>query len=214
MFTGLIEEVGRLRERKAGGARLRIEAPGMAGELEAGESVAVCGACLTIVGRDHRSFEVDVSPESRKRTRLDRIEIGALLNLERALALGGRLGGHLVTGHVDGIGRLVERRRQGNSTLLRISAPQGLMPLIVEKGSIAVDGISLTVNALRTDSFELMIIPLSLEETNLGSISPGDELHLETDLIGKYVARLLGERSGKPDSEVLSLKALESAGFL
>ncbi len=194
MFTGLVEGVGKITEtrRLAEGLRLGLAPPFEVEELALGESVSVSGACLTVVRIQGRAFQVDVSPETLARSTLSVKKAGDPVNLERALRLGDRLGGHLVTGHVDALGALKERREGPKHLELTFELPESLVPLVIEKGSIAVDGVSLTVNAVRDQAFTVNIIPYTAKDTTLGGLKIGDSVNLETDIIGKYVVRLLG----------------------
>jgi len=199
MFTGLIYEVGSIErmEPQAGGAgkTLTIRAPKMVGDgLVHGESISVDGCCLTVVGQGAGTFRVEASPETLARTALGDYKSGSKVNLERALALGDRLGGHMVLGHVDGIGKIVSKKETGAFLELWIEAPASIEPWLIEKGSVAVDGISLTVNALEDARFSLMLIPETQAATTLAGKAVGAKVNLEGDLIGKYVARLLGRR--------------------
>ena len=205
MFTGIIQTVGRLEERRpsGSGARLTIATPRQLPGLVVGESVAVNGACLTVTSLAAKRFAVDVSPETLRRTTLGGIAGGTRINLERALRLGDRLGGHLVQGHVDGVGRLAAIRSEGDWRAYRFQVPAALAPYIVTKGSIAVDGVSLTVAACRDASFTVALIPHTLAQTTLGDRRPGDRVNLEADVMLKQVAALLRssasrERKTKP----------------
>jgi riboflavin synthase len=194
MFTGLIEGTGTLLriERHGADSGMVIRADYTMGGLVLGESIAVSGACLTVVSFQGDVFTADVSAETLSRTTLGRKQPGSRLNLERALRLGDRLGGHLVSGHVDGIGSLRDRYREGRSWRLVFDAPQDLTRYIIEKGSIAVDGISLTVNGCDENGFDVNIIPHTAQATTLENLQIGDAVNLETDLIGKYVEKMLG----------------------
>lgn len=197
MFTGLIEEVGSVAGKalRGGEARLRIackmgvgsDAPG--GPLAMGESISVDGACLTVVAIHADGFEIDASAETLARTTLGGLTVGAGVNLERAMPLGGRMGGHLVTGHVDGVGALVSRSPSGDSTVMTFSFPAELARFIAEKGSICVSGTSLTVNAVTADTFSVTIIPHTLKMTTLGALVAGTRVNLEIDLVARYVLR-------------------------
>ena len=198
MFTGLIEEVGRVRAlvRRGGGARITVEAVRILEDVREGDSVAVDGACLTVAALDPTGFQADVSPETLERTTLGEFGPGRPVNLERALAAGGRLGGHLVTGHVDGVGVLAGRRRRGNALILTLEAPAEVLAVSVAKGSVAVDGVSLTLNHVGEGTFSVAVIPHTAARTTLGDKAVGSRVNLESDLIGKYVARLLGRWAG------------------
>lgn len=214
MFTGLIERMGVIKglTRKGSGAKLEISSAPGPYEVASGDSVAVDGLCLTAVAVSKDGFTVDVSGESLDRSTLKSARAGTRVNLERALRLGDRLGGHLVSGHIDATGRISERRAEGGFTRLVVSAPAQVMAQIIEKGSIAVDGVSLTVNAFKDDRFEMMIIPETLDRTTLGFKKTGDEVNLESDLIGKYVARLLGKKPAAGDEALM--KKLMEHGFI
>ncbi len=190
MFTGLIEGVGQLAERTptSGGIRLRIVAP-MASELLPGDSLAVNGVCLTVILAERGEIHADVGPETVRVTTLGGIEPGTPVNLERPLRADQRFGGHFVQGHVDAVGHVEELRQESDFHWLTVSFPSALAPLIVHKGSIAVDGISLTVAGLGVDRFDIMVIPFTMQHTNLGHIRLRDRVNLECDMVGKYVVR-------------------------
>jgi riboflavin synthase len=213
MFTGLVEGVGEITEmrRMAEGLRLAVAPPFPVAELTLGESVAVSGACLTVVKMEGRAFLVEVSPETLARSTLSDKKVGDRVNMERALRLGDRLGGHLVTGHVDGPGVLRERKAGPEHLALSFEMPASLAPLVIEKGSIAVDGVSLTVNAVYDHTFAVNIIPFTAKDTTLADLKVGDRVNLETDIIGKYVARLLGPHLAKTG---LTEEFLARHGFL
>jgi riboflavin synthase len=196
MFTGLIEGLGRLAERTptSGGIRLRIVAP-MASELAPGDSLAVNGVCLTVILSERGEIHADVGPETVRVTTLGDLPPGTVVNLERPLRADQRFGGHFVQGHVDAVGSVEELRRESEFHGLTVSFPAALAPLIVHKGSIAVDGISLTVAGLDDDAFRIAVIPHTLSVTTLGTRAVGDTVNLETDVVAKYVERLLPERS-------------------
>jgi riboflavin synthase len=190
MFTGLIEGVGQLAERTptSGGVRLRIVAP-MASELAPGDSLAVNGVCLTVILAERGEIHADVGPETVRVTTLGGLLPGTWVNLERPLRADQRFGGHFVQGHVDAVGYVEELRREAEFHWLTVSFPAALAPLIVLKGSIAVDGISLTVAGLGVDRFDIMVVPFTMQHTNLGHITPRDRVNLECDMVGKYVVR-------------------------
>jgi riboflavin synthase len=196
MFTGLIEDVGRVGalRRKNGSAILTVETKLAARAMALGASVAVNGACLTVVKKLKGAFIVDVSPETLARTNLAQLQTGSLVNLEQSLRLQERLGGHLVTGHVDGVATVESIRKQGEFTIFDFRLPVRLGAFLVAKGSVAVDGISLTVNDCRRDGFSVAIIPFTLRHTNLHARSLGDKVNIETDLIGKYVHSFMSQR--------------------
>lgn len=189
MFTGLIEDVGRVHRRTggAGAGEFAFETALPVREMAPGASIAVNGCCLTVVGKAGRRLTVDVSPETLRRTNLADLCDGDGVNLERPLRVGDRLGGHWVTGHVDAVGRVARIHRSGDFTFFRFHAPASVGRLLVPKGSISVDGVSLTVNECAPRSFSVAIIPFTLAHTNLQSRNVGDRVNLEADIIGKYV---------------------------
>jgi riboflavin synthase len=194
MFTGIIEAVGRLagREARGGDARLRIAVGTLPfTDVALGESIAVNGTCLTVVAFDAGHFEADASNETLALTTLGALDIGAPVNLERALRADSRLGGHLVSGHVDGVGTVVSATDDGRAQRWRFRAPAGLARYIARKGSIAVDGVSLTVNAVDSDAFEVALVPHTVAHTAFSATRPGDAVNLEIDLVARYVERLL-----------------------
>jgi riboflavin synthase len=190
MFTGLVEAVGELIERKptSGGVRLRIGSA-LAQELSPGDSLAVNGVCLTVILAEAAEIHADVGPETLRATTLGGLARGARLNLERPLRADARFGGHFVQGHVDGVGYVEELRAESDFHWLTVAFPGELAPYLVHKGSIAVDGISLTVAGLGADRFDVQVIPYTLDHTNLKSMQLRERVNLECDLIGKYVAR-------------------------
>ncbi len=193
MFTGIVEAVGRLVEveKTDGGRRLRIEAPPVAGS-PIGASVAVSGVCLTVTGTDGSTFRVEAVTETLARTSLGGLEVGSEVNLERAMPASGRFDGHIVQGHVDGVGRVVEVEPEGEGRRVTIGElPAGVRPYVVEKGSITVDGVSLTVAAVTTDGLEIALIPHTLAVTTLANLATGVVVNLEADILAKYVQRLL-----------------------
>lgn len=194
MFTGLIEGVGTLsaREHRQGDARIRVQAGTLpfAG-VALGESIAVNGACMTVVEFGADSFAFDASNESLALTTLGRLPVGAAVNLERALRADARLGGHLVSGHVDGMGEVLDVQPDARAQRWRFAAPAALMKYIARKGSICVDGVSLTVNAVEGDTFEVALVPHTVAHTAFASTRVGDAVNLEIDLVARYVERLL-----------------------
>lgn len=192
MFTGIVESLGEVVAREGGKLELRAE-PHFAPEGFAdGESVAVNGCCLTVLPGGGLRF--DLSPETLDRTSLGSLEPGARVNLERAMVAGGRLGGHVVQGHVDATGAFEGSRPEGNSVVMRFRAPAGYGRYLIDKGSVAIEGVSLTVVRPEGDEFEVWVIPHTLERTNLGALKPGDPVNLEFDVLAKYVERLLEAR--------------------
>jgi riboflavin synthase len=190
MFTGLVESIGELVERKptSGGFRLRIGST-LAPELAPGDSLAVNGVCLTVILAEHGEIHADIGPETVRVTTLGTLEPGSVVNLERPLRADQRFGGHFVQGHVDAIGYIEELREEAEFHWLTVSFPLTLAALIVHKGSIAIDGISLTVAGLGADRFDIMVVPFTMQHTNLGRIKVRDRVNLECDMVGKYVVR-------------------------
>jgi riboflavin synthase len=212
MFTGLIECTGTVVALRKGGegAVLELSAPLPDVEIAIGDSIAVNGACLTVTAKGGGRYSFDVSPETVDRTTMRNIKPGTQVNLERALLMGSRLDGHLVTGHVDCVARLESVSRRGNATILAFRLPAEHAGMLVEKGSVAIDGISLTVNQVEKDGFSVAIIPHTLSKTTLGGIGSGAEVNIETDIIGKYVARLVSPHH-KPGG--LTMETLMKNGF-
>jgi riboflavin synthase len=191
MFTGLVAGIGVVEslERGVDGGRLRVHAE-LAGELARGDSIAVNGVCLTAVDPDDQGFSADVMEETLRRSSLGPLAEGDEVNLELPLRAGDRLGGHMVQGHVDGTGSVEAVSEDGFARVVRIGAPSGLLRYVVEKGSIAVDGVSLTVSGVDGDGFEVSLIPETLERTTLGAAAPGRVVNLEVDVLAKYVEKL------------------------
>ena len=190
MFTGLVEDRGEVVAKEAKGPAVRFVFRSKLTDLALGESIAIDGACLTVVASKNGTFDMDATHETLARTTLGALELGSQVNLERALKVGDRLGGHLVTGHIDGVGSLVKREPIGESVAMSFSMPHELSKFVAEKGSIAVSGVSLTVNGVKGDVFDVVIIPHTLRETTLGSLAIGGHVNLEIDLIARYVAKL------------------------
>jgi riboflavin synthase len=190
MFTGLVETIGEVLERKvtAGGVRLRIASP-LETELVAGDSLAVNGVCLTVIAAEEPGIHADVGPETLRVTTLGGLGSGSIVNLERPLRADSRFGGHFVQGHVDAVGFIEDLRVEADFTWLTVGFPAQLAPLIVPKGSIAIDGISLTVAVLGVDRFDVQLIPYTLEHTNLHQAQIRDRVNIECDMVGKYVVR-------------------------
>lgn len=216
MFTGLIEDLGTVRElrKNADSVRLKVATSIPMGEIELGESIAVNGICLTVVAFGDGMFAADVSPETVYRSTLAALVPGSRVNLERALRLGARLGGHLVSGHVDAVGSVVALVRDGNAQRLTFRLPAEINRYVVEKGSVAIDGISLTVNSVTDDTFSVAIIPHTLAETTLKDRQVGSQVNIETDIIGKYVERLLGRAPREETRSPVDLDFLAKHGFL
>ncbi|HEY0379854.1 MAG TPA: riboflavin synthase [Pyrinomonadaceae bacterium] len=220
MFTGIIEELGRVRglERRGEGVRLVIEARAVMEGTHEGDSIAVNGVCLTAVDVRADSFAADGSRETLERSTLSRLRAGSVVNLERAVTPATRLGGHLVQGHVDARGRFLSASEHGGSWTVRIAYPPDVARYLVFKGSVAVEGISLTVAALTDEYFEIAIIPKTWATTNLSHLKPNDEVNLEADIIAKYVERILtvggggGARPGE-DATPLTVERLAELGY-
>jgi riboflavin synthase len=209
MFTGLVEALGTARriEGAASGRRLTILEPNIAAGVSLGDSVAINGACLTVVEHDKESLSFQAGPETLQRTNLGELSVGDRVNLERALRLSDRLGGHLVQGHVDGVGRIADRRRDGEWEVVWFHCPAELAAQMVPKGSVAVDGVSLTLMDVAADRFSVALIPHTLQNTTLGLKRPGATVNLETDILAKYVWKCL--RGGS-----VTWDTLVQAGFV
>jgi len=222
MFTGIIEGRGRVKaitRGSGGGASMDVEASFSLENLKVGDSMAVNGACLTAVQVQTNAFKVDLAPETLARTTLGQTRVGDTVNLERALLFSDRVSGHLVTGHVDGIGTVKAIRPEGNATLFTFDVPEDLSLYIVQKGSVAVDGISLTVNACRPQTFEVSVIPHTASITTMGYKKVGEKVNIETDMIGKYVERftrhfIRGDTKIEKKETSINETLLKSAGFM
>lgn len=213
MFTGLIEDTGRVTafNRRGEAGLLTVETALPMAEIALGDSIAVNGACLTVTEKGNRNATFDVSPESISRTTIGNLRSGSRVNLERALKMGDRLGGHIVSGHIDCCGRLTRIESRSGNHQLYFSLPVTHSRYLVEKGSVTIDGISLTVNSVSQDGFSVNIIPLTFAKTTLELIRSGDEVNIETDIIGKYVERLL--QPWKTGGN-LSMRTLAENGFI
>lgn len=215
MFTGIIQTLGRIESLspRGGAMRMAIAAADLdTSDVALGDSIAVSGPCLTAVAISPGRFEVDVSPETLERTTLGGKRAGDAVNLEKALRLSDRLGGHLVSGHVDGLGEVLARVERDNCVQFTLRAPQALARYIAPKGSICIDGVSLTVNAVDGAQFELLIIPHTLERTTLGELRAGSRVNLEIDLVARYLERLLAPDAAAPGG--VTLETLRKAGML
>ncbi len=219
MFTGLVAGTGKLlsRDRRGPGYRLVVGTAGLVGfdALELGESIAVSGACLTVIAQTSTSFDADVSLETTEKTTLGALALGSDLNLERSLRVGDRLGGHWVSGHVDGIGRIVSVEPQGDAWLVKIAMPEALRRFVAPKGSVALDGVSLTVNAVSGLELQVMLIPHTRQVTSLKAWRAGAQLNLEVDLVARYLVNYFeatGQKPSAADDERFGL-ALERAGY-
>lgn len=217
MFTGIVEEVGTVCRVVSGqlSGELAIRASKVLAGTRIGDSIAVNGVCLTVTALLPDGFTADVMPETLRRSNLGKLRQGAKVNLERAMPACGRFGGHIVSGHIDGVGTITEQCREGNAVWVRITASREILALIVEKGSICVDGISLTVAALGDDSFQVSVIPHTGSETTLLTKSAGDPVNLENDVVAKYVQRLLQPTiaQAKPKESRITMEFLAEHGF-
>jgi len=218
MFTGLVEELGIIRSVRKGAnsALLVIEAEKVLDDLKTGDSVAVNGVCLTVTTLEGKSFTADVMAETLVKSNLGELKPGDRVNLERALRLGDRLGGHLVSGHIDGVGTITNKERFDIATLVTISAPEEVMRYIIKKGSVAIDGTSLTVVDFAGEKFTVSLIPHTAHATTLGHKNAGQTVNLEADIIGKYVERLLGTRGATAGEESagITMELLVKNGFV
>jgi riboflavin synthase len=197
VFTGIVRELGRVESLngESAGIRLRVAAPVTASSTAAGDSIAVNGVCLTAVDVEGGVLAFDAVPETLSRSSLSRLVEGGSVNIEPAVRAGEPLGGHIVQGHVDGVGRVLRLEPEGEGAMLTVEAPRDLLRYIVEKGSVTVEGVSLTIAALAAHSFEIALVPHTVRATTLGSLAPGDEVNLEVDVLAKYVERLLEARN-------------------
>ncbi|WP_313528253.1 riboflavin synthase [Anaerotignum sp.] len=214
MFTGLIEEVGfldKVTSQKSGG-QLVIQAKSIQEGTKLGDSIAVNGVCLTVTNLTQNSFTADVMPETLKRSNLGQLQKGSPVHLERAMAANGRFGGHMVSGHIDGTGTIQGKKQEGNAIRLFIGAHENLLNQIIEKGSIAIDGVSLTVISVDKEHFSVGIIPHTSTQTTLLNKRIGDQVNLETDIIAKYIQRFLGNNEPKQE-KTLTLDFLRNNGF-
>ena len=221
MFTGIIEAMGTIAQlRKTGaGISMAVTAALDLEQTAIGDSIAVNGACLTVVKIENQRFHVDVSPETLAATTLSDVQIGQRVHLERALRLSDRLDGHLVSGHVDGIGTVARRQAQGNAIIIGIKVPESLTRYMIVKGSVAVDGVSLTINRLQKDLFEVSVIPHTTAVTTIGDFKPGTRVNIETDLVGKYIERFVNDPAGDRDEKGPARKGIDreflaKSGFL
>lgn len=215
MFTGIIEEVGRVLsvESCGTGARISVQASRVLEDVSYGDSISTNGVCLTVTEYTDSVFKADVMPETMKRSSLKHLMRGDKVNLERAMSLRDRFGGHMVTGHIDGCGKIISCETDANATWITIGASDGLMKYIVEKGSVALDGVSLTVAAVEADGFKVSIIPATEDETVLLERRIGEKVNIECDIIGKYVERLLGVGQQKKEN-VITVDSLKEYGFV
>jgi len=215
MFTGIVAETGTIRSlhRESKGATIVISAPSIPPTLRIGDSVAVNGVCLTVIRVAADNFACDLSSETLERSSFGEASPGKIVNLERPLAVGDRLGGHFVQGHVDGVGRMLSTKASGEGLLMTFSFPRELEKYLVYKGSVAVDGISLTVASVGKDSFDVAVIPHTLRATNLKQLRAGDPVNLEADILAKYFERYFTLGLKQPSSGGLTLDYLKEQGF-
>ena len=214
MFTGIIEEKGKVLrvEYRGQEKRLTLEVPFDLTGMQLGDSININGVCLTVVEKKTGTIGVDLSSETLQKTNLAKVQKGDKVNLERALRLSDRLGGHIVTGHIDGIGAITERRMERSFLQLRVRVPRSVSRYLVQKGSIAIDGISLTVNEYKGEEISLTLIPYTLEKTTLIEKKVGDEVNVEADILGKYVEKMLDREGEKPKG--IDLSFLKEHGFI
>jgi len=214
MFTGIVEDKGKVSriEHRGKEKRLILELPPHLTELQLGDSININGVCLTIVQKNEQGIELDLSLETLQKTALNELKEGDQVNLERALRLTDRLGGHIVTGHVDGIGEIIEKREERDFLQLGIRIPESVSRYVVQKGSIAIDGISLTVNEIQEGEIRMTLIPYTIEKTTLKQKRVGDRVNLEADILGKYVEKFLDRGDKKPGQVDLSF--LKEHGFI
>ena len=213
MFTGIIEEIGTTLNSglTAGSGELKLAAKLILSDIKLGDSIAVNGVCLTVTRTAGPEISFDVSAETLRRSNLGSLKRGDPVNLERALKADGRFGGHMVSGHIDATGTLINKKEEGNAVIFTFKAPAGIMHYLIEKGSIAIDGISLTVAVLQPESFSVAVIPHSLEQTTLGRCRIGATVNLENDLVAKYIEKLAQPREATKTK--LSLETLQKHGF-
>lgn len=215
MFTGIIEELGKIAslEKHANGARIKISVQTVTEDANEGDSIAVNGVCLTALNIAAKSFAADVSQETLDRSTIGDLKVGSSVNLERAVTPTTRLGGHIVQGHVDGRGEFLQTTQEGDFWTVRIGFPNEIGQYLVYKGSISVEGISLTISKLTDDYFEIAVIPKTWELTNLSKLQKGDAVNLEVDVIAKYVERILIYGKGRKEKENITVEKLQELGF-
>lgn len=216
MFTGIIEEIGevsRLQKREKS-FKISIRASLILEDMKLGDSISTNGLCLTISEFNQKEFTADIMPESLNRSNLGTLNVGAKVNLERAMSLNGRFGGHIVSGHIDGVGHILEVKKEENAIWFEIKTSLNLMRYIVEKGSITIDGISLTVAQVKSKSFSVFIIPHTLKETIIADKKVGDTVNLENDILGKYIEKLWGDSSSSMKESSVTKEKLFNNGFL
>jgi len=210
MFTGIVEEMGIVRaiEGRSGNQRTTLDAGVVMSDIHIGDSISLAGVCHTVVGFDSKGFWVESVSETLQRTTLGRLKVGSMVNLERSMRMGDRLGGHLVAGHVDCVGKVAGRKDSTGSSVFMIEMSQELAPYVAEKGSVAVDGISLTVVSVGDREFTVAIIPHTMEVTTISSLRPGDNVNLEADMVARYLERLVSVGHVAPDMTLADLQAM------
>lgn len=217
MFTGIIEEMGTVSslQIKEPSGQIKIQAKKVLEGTQIGDSIAVNGVCLTVTGMGSGFFTADIMAETFRRSSLKQLINGSYVNLERAMAADGRFGGHIVSGHIDGVGEIVSQKQEGNAVWVKIKTQKEILNFIIQKGSICIDGISLTVAGLEEDNFSVSVIPHTAGETTLLKKKPGDQVNLENDVIGKYVARFLNFENGQETKQEsnLTMEFLMEHGF-
>ena len=210
MFTGIVEEMGIIRaiEGRSGNQRTTLDAGVVMSDIRIGDSISLAGVCHTVVGFDSKGFWVESVSETLQRTTLGRLKVGSRVNLERSMRMGDRLGGHLVAGHVDCVGKVAGRKDSTGSSVFKIEMSQELAPYVAEKGSVTVDGISLTVVSVGDREFTVAIIPHTMEVTTISGLRPGDNVNLEADMVARYLERLVSVGHKAPDMTLADLQAM------
>ncbi|MGZ2370049.1 riboflavin synthase [Ancylomarina sp. YFZ004] len=215
MFTGLVEEIGYIKAMIKGSnsIRLTVAANKIMDDVKLGDSIATNGICLTVVDFDSKSFSADVMPETMNRSSFHKQKEGSRVNLERALRVGDRMGGHMVSGHIDGVGEIVSQTKDDNAIWVSISAPKNILKYVIEKGSIAIDGISLTVAYVDENQFKVSIIPLTQDDTTLISKKIGSHVNLECDMTAKYIEKFMFHKEDEKEESNISMDFLKENGF-
>ncbi|WP_027339144.1 riboflavin synthase [Halonatronum saccharophilum] len=216
MFTGIVEELGKVKRIGLGAKSidLTIEAKKVLEDVKIGDSIATNGVCLTVTQFGDKEFSVDVMPQTMRNSSLGDLKVGSMVNLERALRVGDRLGGHMVSGHIDGVGVIKDKKREDNAIIVTITPPKELLKYIIHKGSIAIDGVSLTVAELGQSDFSVSLIPHTSQVTLLGMNDIGDKVNLEGDMIGKYVEKMIKGSQEQEKGSKVDMDFLERTGFL